>query len=175
MFNKEARTMKSIKGLFFILFALACVFCVGQAAFALIGSQAGESGGGIIVSPKAHGTRYEGPLTIYYTNPVQEYIEGVLFTFVDMNFFLRLENKSTLNAFSGKSLHVDYLNIPIQQEAITVFIQNTVIPILYPEYDPKPDFLLKSVDLKVEDDGGSGTCCNGMYFTIMDVVIAVQD
>ena len=163
--------MKSIKGLLFILLILICFFCVGQAAFALIGSQAGDAGG-ITVYPKAHGTRYEGPLTIYYTNP-----QGI---YADMNFFLRLRIKTTLYAFSGQALGVKYLDITEQQAKITDFIEKTVMPVLYPptDYEVTPDFLLKSVDLKVEDDGLpalESPCCNGMLFTIMDVVIAVQD
>ena len=171
--------MKSIKGLFFILLVLTFVFCAGQAAFALIGSQAGDAGG-ITVFPKAKGTQYDGPLTIYYTNiDIGTDDNGFPTPIADMNIFLRLQGKKTLDAFSGQAFKVAFTNIVKQQEAITSFINITVIPLLYPDYTPSLNFLLKSVDLMVQDDGVdagvTGACCNGMLFTIMDVVIAVQD
>ena len=167
--------MKSIKRLFFILLVLTCVFCFGQTAFAAIGCESGDTGD-IMVYPNAKGTMYTGTTTIYYTNINPNALDsnGFPYTSADMNFFLRLEKKSTLYAFSGQA-SVELLNVSSHQEKITSFIQNTVMPILYPDNVVYPKFLLKSVDKMVQDVGEENACCSGMLFTIMDVVIAVQN
>ena len=64
--------MRIIKRLLFTLVVLSIVFCSGQVALALIGSQAGDDAS-FTVYPNAPGTKYEGPLTLYFTNKV-EYI-----------------------------------------------------------------------------------------------------
>jgi hypothetical protein len=176
MFNKEEMIMKSIKGLLFILLVLTCVFFAGQAAFALVGSETGDTPI-ITVHPKAKGIIYKGPLTIYYTNIILDpntYVQTA-----DITFFMRLQDENKkLHAFSGQAIGVDYYDFSAQQAIIEAFIHETVIPILYPNSNQKPNFLLKAVHKIVADDGKDVTdpsgCCNGMTFTIMNVVIAVQ-
>ena len=155
--------MKPIKELLIVLLAIAVVFVFGAPALAAFGSQGGATGaGGIQVYPNAPGTKYEGPLTIYY-------VPAGTNTF-DMYFFLRLRKGSTLHAFSGTALGVPGA-VEDQQQAITDFFNNNVKPILYPESNPPA--LLKSID-QIADDATSG-CCGDMVYTIMDVVIAIQD
>lgn len=161
--------MRSIKGLLFMLLAIAVVFTFGQPAWAAFGSQGGATGsGGIVVDKDAPGTKYSGPLTIYYVP-----IEGS--SNYELNFFLRLRKGWDLYGFSGTANDVP-LDIPIVQGKIDDFIRNTVIPILYSNYTPYPEFWLKSVDQLVEDnDLELPGCCGGGFFSIMDVVISVQD
>lgn len=157
--------MKRFKELLIVLLALAVVFAFGAPALAAFGSQGGATGaGGIQVDPNAPGTKYEGPLTIYYVPA-----EGI--GNYNMYFFLRLRKGSTLYAFSGTAPVVD--DVGVQQLAIENFFTNTVIPLLYPGEDPPS--ALKSVDQIVDNFTTGQTCCSGKEFTIMDVVIAVQD
>lgn len=163
--------MRPIKQLLVVLFVLTMVFFTGQVAFALIGSQAGADGeGGITVYPNASGTKYEGPLTIYYLPASSE--SG---SEKNMHFFMRLRKGSNLYQFSGIAENVVYLDANLQQVEIENFIKYTAIPLLYPGVVPAPVALLKSIDQKVEDTGGLTACCGEMLFAIMDVVIAVQD
>jgi hypothetical protein len=181
MLNKGGNTMETIvKRLVFIFLALVMVFAFGQSALALVGSQAGSSGG-IIVYPSASGTKYEGPLTIYYIpdsdSPGNYY----------MNMFLRLRKGSTWWGFSGISaVSVNPTVTTDGQEQVTAFMNNTVMPILYFGYTPPTNptdmqtashpWYLKSVSQLVSDDQLlEPTCCNDMVFVIMDVVVAVTD
>ena len=164
--------METTKRLFCVSFILTMVFCFSQTAFALVGSQAGAGGeGGITVYPNAPGTKYEGPLTIYYLPATSGDT-----TKKNMHFFMRLRKGSTLYQFSGIAENVVYTDANEQQARIEMFIEDTVIPFLYPGVDPAPLALLKSIDQKVEDDPLSiPPCCGDMLFAIMDIVIAVQD
>ena len=157
--------MKPIKGLLIVLLAMAVVFTFGQSALAAFGSQGGAGGeGGIEVVKDAPGTKYSGPLTIYYTS------SGI--GLYNMHFFMRLRKGWDLYAFSGIANDVDG-TVDAQQAVIDNFVRDTVIPILYPGVDPAPEVWLKSVDQIVDD--ATSSCCDSMVYTIMDVVIAVQD
>ena len=165
--------MKTIvKRLFFIFLALFMVISFSQSASALVGSESSANGtGGITVYPYAKGTKYVGPLTIYY---VFDQASGNY----NMYFFLRLKKGSDAIGFSGHTdSPVSLSDTPAQQAVIEDFVKNSVIPNLYPDSSPPPLFLLKSVDNLVSDNAllYPGCCGNGMVFTIMDVVIAVQD
>jgi hypothetical protein len=168
--------MKTTKGLILSLVMMAMILTWVQQAEAARGSQVGADGESVIeVFPNAPGTKYSGPLTIYYIQ--DPYMAGYYF----MHFFMRLRKGVSLYSFSGVTeMSYDYTSdTEGQQEAIRNFIQYTAIPILYP--GELPTALVKSVDMVVEDnefeyDG----CCEDpdgetMYFIIMDVVIAVQD
>jgi hypothetical protein len=184
MFNKGGNIMETIvKRIAFIFLTLFMVFAFGQSAMALVGSEPGTNGsGGIVVNPNAPGTKYEGPLTIYYV-PDPDHTG---FSF--MHIFLRLRKGSTLWGFSGISaVSVDPTVTTDGQAQVTAFMNNTVMPILYPSYVPPTDpnnvqtsnypWYLKSVDQVVSDNAllGPPPCCNDMTFVIMDVIVAVQD
>lgn len=169
--------MKPIKKLLIILLALTMVFTFGQPAFAEFGSQGGSNGeGGIQVDPNAKGTKYVGPLTIYYTKVyMDEYpydLEGYTLTF-----FLRLKRGSQLYAFSGTAgTEEDPLpgDVVVLQDAIETFIRTEVIPRIYGcTFGNCPPAELKAYDLLADDD--TSTCCNDMIYTIVDVTIAVRD
>jgi hypothetical protein len=161
--------MRSFKGLLFVLLALAVVFTFGAPAWAAFGSQSGAGGeGGIQVVKDAPGTKYSGPLTI-------NYIRAGVINKYDMHFFLRLKKGWDLYAFSGVAESVDG-TVQAQQGVIDDFVKNTVIPILYPDYAPNyPEFWLKAVDNIVDNVTSGFDCCEDVEFTIMDVVISVQD
>ena len=163
--------MKQINRLLMTLLALAMVITFSATELTAGGCQPGSDGeGGIEVNPKAPGTKYEGPLTVYYEKVVdtdpQEYI---------LNFFLRLRKGSTLNAFSAQSAAI-YLDVESIKEETQWFFTNTVIQNLYDEPIPLDAALLKSVDQLVDEaTSGGEEVNNGMVFNILDVVIAVQD
>jgi hypothetical protein len=151
---------------------------------ALVGSEPGTNdAGGIVVNPNAAGTKYEGPLTIYYVPDPDKPLHSF------MHIFLRLRKGSTLWGFSGISSESVIPTVTTDGQAqVTAFMNETVMPILYPGYSPPSDpndmqtsnypWYLKSVDQVVTDQAplpGELPCCNNMTFVIMDVIVAVQD
>lgn len=192
--------MKTVKKVLFILLAISVSLVVSDPSLAAFGSQGGAGGeGGIVVVKDASGTKYEGPLTIYYD---KESIDNP--GYANFYFFLRLRKGWELNGFSGFAdstgleicknygplldengepivdengdvIMVEIPGILLDQECIqdtiTVFVESKVIPILYPD-GSAPPFELKAVDQIVEDQ--AGPCCE-FFFTILDVTIAVQD
>ncbi|MDA3916790.1 MAG: hypothetical protein PF690_07430 [Deltaproteobacteria bacterium] len=161
--------MKQINRLLMTLLALAVVITFGATKATAGGCAGGALGeGGIAVDKKAPGTKYEGPLTIHY-------VPASFGTF-DISFFARLRKGSTLYAFSGTSYAV-ILDSGEIQGAIEAFFDQIVVPLLYPDQDPLDPlpWALKSVDQLVDDAQTEGDCCNGMFFNIVDVVVAVQD
>jgi hypothetical protein len=127
----------------------------------------------IQVDKKAKGTRYSGPLTIHY-----EIIPGDFSCTdggpkVDMRFFMRLKHGRQLHQFSGIQSGVCYFDIESHQAAIHEFVRTIVIPILYPE-TPNLSFALKNYDNLVQDIQGH-PCCSGMFFVIVDIILAIDD
>jgi hypothetical protein len=184
--NTEGKSMKANKKLLLILLSTALVLCAAGVTFALVGSQAGDEGSGIQTNPNAPGTKYEGPLTLYFSDGE----DGSS----DLNMFLRLRKGSTLYAFSGTASGVEVTLLTEIQCAVENFVEQTVIPLLYDDCTPctpadcalgsEPDCelatcptaWLKSVDQVTGDNELEFPgCCNEMVFGIMDVVIAVQD
>jgi len=125
-------------------------------------------GGSLIETDgRSKGTKLSGPLTINYDIAP----DGS----AAITFFMRLRQGHTLRIFGGTEYVSDYNNIADLQAAIEAFVDATVIPALFGLV--VPDWKLKSVDQIIEPDDPTATpgCCGGMAFTIMDVVIAVED
>jgi len=176
--------MKIFKSLSFVLIMVAMVLVVSHEVQARGCSVGAEGEGNIVVDSKASGTKYPGMLTIYY----MESGSGDS----NMHLFLRLQDKKEFFLFSGVVVGVDYLDIEGQQTAIQAFIEDIVLPGLYcvTPIDgeltcPWPAGLpytiaLKAVDLVKDSDPFIYPNCldqggDYMYFTMMDIAIAVQD
>ena len=131
--------------------------------------------GVIVVDKSAPGTKLSGPLTIYYELLSEELgINGP----AKLYFFLRLKKGYNIYPFAGTAEIDCYGNIYEIQAAIDEFIGDTVVPALFPN-TPDAPYALKSVDKMVEPDTegvpDGDTCCGDLLFTILDVVIAVEE
>jgi hypothetical protein len=160
--------MRNIKSLLFIVLVLTMVFCSGQAAADALGSASGDTPCLQIVG-NAAGTKYEGPLTLYYAG------EGVS---TDMHVFLRLRKGSELYPFSTIISGIDPTDLCDQVSKLKVFFSEQVLPVLYRGVTLPTVVLVKSVDqtsFSNESSSEGAGCCSGMNFVIMDVVLAVQD
>ncbi|RLB88249.1 MAG: hypothetical protein DRH26_13960 [Deltaproteobacteria bacterium] len=183
--------MKIFKGLIFSLLMMAMVLSYAHEAVARGSAVAPGAEPIIKVFPTAHGTKYSGPLTIYY---IFDHIEQktlingdvVDIDYYSMHFFMRLRKGVNLYSFSGVAEETyEYTDTLGQMTATEDFIQDTVIPSIYcnPLNPPctDPIALLKSIDMLVENNEGEYPgCCRDytgipMKFLITDVVIAVQD
>jgi hypothetical protein len=120
------------------------------------------------IDKTAPGTKISGPLTISYEF-LGEGVDGCEIS-TNMQAFLRVRKGADYDGYSMAPVHVCYENISKQQGLLDNFIRDTVIPRAFPD-SPTALYALKSVDLVI--DGGDGD--TEPLFTIMDVVIAVQD
>ena len=120
------------------------------------------------IDKTASGTKISGPLTITY-EVLGEGIDGCEIS-TRMQAFLRLRKGAGYNGYGMAAAQVCYEAVSDQQDLLVDFIRDVVILKAFPE-TPAAPFALKSVDLIV--DGGDGV--TEPLFTIMDVVIAVQD
>ena len=118
------------------------------------------------IDKTAPGTKYDCTLAIYYADKPETPSEDDRI----MYFFIRLRKGYELSAYSNYVVISDYYDTGEQQDLIGDFIRETVIPA---EYGCTfgadcPPCALKSADHIV--DIGDAT-----QFTIMDIIIAVQD
>jgi len=138
----------------------------------------------VTVNPHAQGTKLKGSITIYYqkVEPQPDPNPCLMGTgpVVTMSYFMRLHkgNKTkVLYPFAGKAESVCYRDVEQQQGIIGGFIQTKVIPFIFPDA-LNATFELKAFEDLVQDipiDPRVPDCCNGMWFAIADLVIAVQD
>jgi len=199
--QKEGTIMKNFNKVLIGLLAAAMVMTMALPAMASKGCNAsgGDVTGFITTHPTAPGTKWSGPLTIYY-----EDIPGIENTCgadapQKMTFFTRMRKGATILPFAGEAPCVDYVDDSTIQGAIEEFFEVTVIPILTGDSmsatycDPAcsaadedagfctgscPPFLVKNVDQYVQDvdpGGGEPDCCGDIFFEIMDITIAIQD
>jgi hypothetical protein len=180
--KKEDNMLRLIKGVFGLLLLTAFVLVTGQTALAARTSEVAT--GNFLdeaADKNAVGTKWEGPLTIYYEVVASNPSGCDQFT-TNMFIFLRLRHGSTLRPFSGMAANICYSDLVAQNTAIKDFVGYQVMPIILDgyAYDPgaeDPGFALKSTDQVVENEGGRFPGCCGvpeMLFTIMDVLIAVE-
>ena len=159
--------MKATRLLFVLLVLTGLILVPAQSEVWARASDTPQGGSAIVTDGQAKGTKLTGPLTIYYlVEPDNS---------ATMYFFMRLRQGHTLRIFGGTRDINDYNNIADIQAAIEDFVGATVIPALFGL--DVPYWALKSVDQVIEPDDATATpgCCGGMLFTIMDVVIAVED
>ena len=150
-----------------LLLMVGLILAVAPSIVWARGSDSPQGGSIIETDKQAKGTKLSGPLTIYY-----DILEG---TTADMYFFMRLRKGQTLYIFGGMESISNYQNITLIQEKIEDFVGATVIPSLFGL--TVTYWALKSVEQVIEPDDPAATegCCGGMLFTIMDIVIAVDD
>lgn len=160
--------MKKTRLLFILLLMMGLILGTAQFEVWARTSDTPQGGSAIVTDAQAKGTKLSGPLTIYYD--IDENGAG------NMYFFMRLRQGHTLRIFGGVRPIADYNNIAEIQSNIEAFVGETVIPALFGTY-VGDNWALKSVDQVIEPDDPTATpdCCGAMLFTIMDVVIAVED
>ncbi|MDH3330025.1 MAG: hypothetical protein OEM01_12395 [Desulfobulbaceae bacterium] len=166
--------MKNIKQIQILLLSVLMCFVFANPSFSALSTQTTSDVDIINVDKNAPGTKLSGPLTIYFAN-----YDSVLQT-ADMYVFLRLRKGYDLYAFSTIIPGVAYTasNIDILTDNINDFIENNVLPEIYGGVTPP--YAIKSTDQIVQDDPLCNYCPGPpagehMNFTIMDIVIAVQD
>lgn len=180
--------MKPMKKIPILILSVLMVFFLTGNALSALSTQTTTNVSYISVDKSAAGTKLSGTLTIYYTNP--QFGENT-----DMLVFLRLRKGNNLYGFATQITNVLYAvsegAIEAQQDALEDWVEAEVIPELYcpeddivPSYEEGvpptcssalPSFAIKSVDQSVEDDQNQNFNTALMSYTIMDVVIAVQD
>ena len=116
----------------------------------------------------APGTKLTGPLTLHYEFLGEDTNGCDIET--DMYVFLRLRKGYEISGFTMGPVNVCYEDITTQRIAVEGFIQNTVIRQLFMD-SPAATFAIKSIDQAVDEFD----LPSGIGFTILDVVIAVQD
>jgi hypothetical protein len=124
---------------------------------------------------KAAGTKLEGPMTLLYevTDPAPPEGTPCYGDYeTDMYMFLRLRKGQDFYGFAmGPVSGICHAKgITEQQTAVEDHFVLYIMPALFPDIDPTA-FAFKSVDniIDMEDPD------SGILFTIMDIVIAVQD
>jgi hypothetical protein len=169
--RKEELAMQYKTILVVMIASIAALLISVQPAMAR-GCQVGSGDYAFEIDKTAPGTKLSGPLVIYYEGT------GGL---VDLTFFMRLKKGYNIFPFSGTADGVVYDSIPEIQEAVDAFVSETVIPALFActAGSDCPPHALKSVDMLVEPDTegfpDGQTCCGQMRFTILDLVIAVDE
>ena len=128
----------------------------------------------IALNANAPGTKYEGPLTVYFQpNGAGSY---------NMYAFLRLRKGWLPYAFSGMMPDLSPSDFRDDPLVVTSFFMDTVMPGLYPTLcvpgeigggDNCPNVAFKSYTLDVSQDDPPGG--SSFYFYIVDIVLAVQD
>lgn len=132
--------MKTVKGMLFFLCVVSLIFTFGQPAFSEpAGCQTGSGGTSVTLDtyPSAPGTKYEGPLTVYYGpyyNADGQLVDG----WSNIMVLLRLRKGNQLWGFSGNVGGFEDVKVEDIQEAILHWFTNTVIPLLYPEPGSNP-------------------------------------
>lgn len=167
-----------------IMMLLLAVITISFAlpAWSAMNTSVTEGNAAIKVNANAPGTKLTGPLTVYYIK-VGETNDFIPKPIVDMYVFMRLRHGNQLNSFSTviKDFVYEAAEIVWQIKDFETFIDNTVIPVLYPGITPQPKALIKVIDQDVQDNNVDFPgCCKddlneNMWFAIMDITIAVQD
>jgi hypothetical protein len=145
--------------------AFSLILVVGI-AFSLIQGQAWGWGGvtdPYEVNPKAHGTQYSGPLSVY--------LEPVGNNSVHMYFLVSLSHKKDSYFYSWDVGPVDYTQQSLL-EAFHTFIETKLIPDIC-TVSPCPTFDDGRVALKSITDNFYYSWVPGTFF-IADIVIAVK-
>ncbi len=116
----------------------------------------------------APGTKLTGPLTIHY-EILSEGTNGCDYE-TNMYVTLRLRKGMDIEGFAMGPVNTCYFDVEGQRDAITNFIGLMVVPQFFPD-SPLAPFAFKSIDQAVDEANLTG----GIGFTILDLVIAVQD
>ena len=138
-----------------------------------------ETGGGSIfdsvVNPNAPGTKVSGPMTIFYDvveiTPTEACPSGQLMTGISV--VMALTKGNTVNTFSndfGISPALCFPAIDTQVALVTQFIQDRVIPILFPGITPTPSFQYKSATAPNPTKTGT----SDSFAVSLNVILAVQ-
>lgn len=122
----------------------------------------------IVVDKSAKGTKLSGPLTIYYELYDPDSPSTSLCT---LHIFTRLTKGHNHYPFSDKVIDVEYNSIPAIQNAITVFFGSVITALFGSNIQ---GYALKSVDKVVEPDTEGIPGFNDGFYTILDVVVAVE-
>ena len=156
---------------------LASIMLTGMIFFAaqpaLAGCEVASLDDLIAANANAPGTKYEGPLTIYF----QEVTDCDGNTTTNMYLFLRLRKGWMPYVFGDMIAGIDDITFRNDPTVVESFFYDTVMPGLYPDLCPGdfcPNAVLKAYTLDVtpSNDPGDG---NGLTFYITDIVLAVQD
>jgi hypothetical protein len=162
--------MKTKKwALIFLLFTGIILFA-GHSAFG--GCEILGLGDLIVLEGNAPGTKYSGPITIYFHEA----------TFGDnptstMYYFMRFKKGNKLYAFAGFTEDVDPLpvNLEGQVDIIADFINEIVVPVVEEcELPNCPTATLKSFSLDVSQEDPPEGNPQGLFYYILDIEIGVQ-
>lgn len=161
-----------------ILMFLVILLAAGLAAAPLVmarGSEVTMNDTVFNLDKTAAGTKLTGTMTLFYEitdNAPAGTCEGDYET--DMYMFLRLKKGQDFYGFAmGPEQGTCYLNgMTEQREAIEEYLTEYMMPTLFPDTDPEA-FAFKSLDLGSAIDFIDPD--TGIFFTIVDVVIAVQE
>lgn len=161
----------------FLIFGIV-VFFTAQSAFGGCSIRFGDDN--LFTDPQAPGTKYVGPLTVYYDKNDQpdESDDQICW-------FIRLRKGSDLYQFGKCTQEFDKDNgvFPLNAiEPLQIYFINEVIPNIYQcgekspieEYRECPEAALKSYDQDVSSEDPPIANDSLEYF-VMDITIAVQD
>jgi hypothetical protein len=196
--NEGEKAMKATKiAVTLFLLSTLILFMSHEALAGCVGSP--QTTGGTIFDPymdkNASGTKLYCTLTIYYKDhcppidpnkdlcpppppcPCDSVTDAN--PCVDMYFFIRVTKGNTIYPVSGKAAApVLIKDVETQYVTIQEFMASTVIPAIFPN-TPHAPFQWKSIDQLVYDNpmAYATSCfdCVGELFTMMDLVIGVQE
>jgi hypothetical protein len=171
--------MKTSRAFIIIALFTLTLLAAGQPALAQRGY---ETGGGTAfdrwVDKHAHGKKFNGTLAMHYEKVCEWSPGSECCSFDDsigtrMFFVVRIETKKDLYVFSGSAGTgtdplVCYLDLERQKQVLFDFMGTVVLPEISPG---STTFALKKVDNVVDTHDSTFA----EFFTMMDVVLVVQD
>lgn len=159
--------MKTIKIILITLLLAVIITATGQPAFA--GRSVGELEKLIDVNPQAPGTKWSGPLTVYYEIVDFNPLNCPIYT-VNTLFFMRLKQGEIRQiGFSGIVPNTCLTDTDAQKIGIDEFFKYEVLPVIS---SGGKNYKVKALkDLVEEDQSLSG---KGPLFSIANITIAIQ-
>lgn len=158
--------MKTKKWVLFFLLFTGIILFAAQSAIA--GCEIAGLGDLIELDGNAPGTKYSGPVTIYF----HEVMDGTY----TMYYFMRFKKGNQLYAFAGSTPNVDPVPNNLEQQVgiIADFINDEFVPFVKAcEIGNCPTAVLKSFSLDVSQEDPVQGNPQDLFYYILDIEIGV--